>query len=152
MRFRSVGEDLNRSLRRAMQKQLRPPVEVALLAPITPCRLLVLVHSAKRIVELLIKIAEQTMQLRLLARRQHLSRVFARACQLSIGLIGQREIKAVRKAFRMHAVSRFEQRDGLPISLRPEIEIPELLIGLIVPWPLNQRCAQFAFSLRESRS
>src|SRR5689334_7033734 len=108
-----------------MKKKLSPPIEIILLTRITPRRLLILVHRAKRIIKLFIKVTEQAMKIRILAPGQHLSYVFTRACGLSICLIGKGEMIGVRKIILTHLISGLEQWDGLAIFLRAKIKVAE---------------------------
>src|SRR5271163_4517628 len=89
MPVETYGKNFRRRLCRFVEEQLRAPFEIIQLTGIHASSLFILAHRIQRIVQSLVKLAQQTMSLRIVGDCKCFSDFLASPREVSLGSVSQ---------------------------------------------------------------
>src|ERR1700761_2463265 len=129
MRLNSVSEDLCGLPHGAMQKKLRAPREIVLLARIQADGLLVFLNGGERIAQFLVEFSGHAIEIGVFPGLQQIAYVFARLPELASLLVSECKVAFVAVVCRIEAVGGLKERQCVMFSAGLKIERAELMVG-----------------------
>src|ERR1700761_7520546 len=115
MRLNSVSEDLCGLPHGAMQKKLRAPREIVLLARIQADGLLVFLNGGERIAQFLVEFSGHAIEIGVFPALEQITYVFARLPEISGFLVSECKVALIGIACGIEAVCSLKQRQRVVV-------------------------------------